>query len=147
MDIFVVASPPSTTRVRNTSVNDHKYSINQQKLQTFDDVHFKSDICKVNWYTITTHNNIDDAVNDLESKFTEVANRHAPLRKKRVSHTISPWLIVKAMRERDNAKKRAIKAKFPQLWEQLYQGTQSCLALSRSLMAFTMSSITHGEIV
>ncbi len=107
-------------KVRNTSVNEHKYSTNRN-FKHFDDVLFKSDMCKVNWCTITTHNNINDAVNDFESKFAEVANRHAPLRKKRVRHTISPWLtddIVKAMRERDNVKKRAIKAKSSQLWDE-----------------------------
>ena len=64
---------------RNTSVNGHKYSINRN-YKHFDDVAFKSDMYNVNWFSITTHANIDDAVNDFESKFSEVANRHAPLR-------------------------------------------------------------------
>jgi len=105
----------------NTSVNGHQnYSINRN-YKRFNDVYFKSDMCKVNWCSITTHNNIDDAVQDFESKFAEVANRHAPLRKKRVRHTISPWLtddIVKAMRERDDVKKRASKSKSPKLWDE-----------------------------
>ena len=105
---------------RHTSVNGHKYSVNRN-YKHFDDVAFMSDMCKVNWCTITTHINIDNAVNDFENKFAEVANRHAPLRKKRVRHTLSPWLtddIVKTMRDRDDVKKRASIAKSPQLWDE-----------------------------
>jgi len=96
----------------------HKYSYNRN-YKHFDDVLFKADMNKVNWCEITRHNNIDDAVNDFESKFLEVADRHAPMRRKRVRHKISPWLtdeIVKAMRERDMMKKRASKINSDQLW-------------------------------
>ena len=102
----------------NTDPNDHKYSINRS-YKYFDEVSFKSDMRKVNWFEIVHCNNIDDAVNSFEMKFLEIANRHAPLRKKRVRHKISPWItdkIAKAMRERDDVKKRASKSKCPQMW-------------------------------
>ena len=61
----------------NTGSNDHKYSINRS-YKHFDEVSFKSDMYKVNWSEIVRHNNVDDAVNDFELKFLDVANLHAP---------------------------------------------------------------------
>lgn len=65
---------------------------------------------------------IDDAVEQFESLFLDVANRHAPLRTKRVRQRYtSPWLsedILQAMRERNRLRKQACESGSPQIWAQ-----------------------------
>ena len=57
--------------------------------------------------------NVNDAANMFQSMFSNVCNRHAPLKKKRVREKKSPWLnndVIKLMRERDKLKKKAVKS-------------------------------------
>ena len=102
-----------------TTQNSHRYSVNR-RYKNFDVEMFKSDLRKKDWSKFEKHRNVDDAVTELESVFLETANRHAPLRRKRVRHkNPTPWLtdeIFEAMRKRDYLKKQASKHNSPQLW-------------------------------
>ncbi|XP_072047173.1 uncharacterized protein [Amphiura filiformis] len=99
---------------------NHKYSVNR-KYKNFDENKFRLDIANTNWCNITNQSNIDDAVSNFENVFLEIANKHAPLKRKRIRQTnSSPWLtddILAAMRERDQMKKRASKENCLLLWE------------------------------
>ena len=98
---------------------NHKYSMNR-KYKNLDENRFRSDIANVDWYNVTKYSCIDKAVSEFENIFLNIANKHAPLKRKRVrQNNSSPWLtdeILAAMRERDQLKKRASKTKSPQLW-------------------------------
>lgn len=98
----------------------HKYSVNR-KYKNFDENMFRLDIVNANWCNVTRHSNIDDAVSEFENIFLDIANNHAPLKRKRVRQkNPSPWLtdeILAAMRERDQLKKRASKQNSLSLWD------------------------------
>ncbi len=101
-------------------IQNHRYSVNR-KYANFDADMFKLDIANVDWCNVTKHSNIDDAVAEFENIFLDVANKHAPLKRKRVRQkNASPWLtdeILTVMRERDQLKKRASKQNSPHLWD------------------------------
>ena len=104
---------------RKTTHHRHKYSVNRSYNHLNVDM-LKTDLRNTNWCNIGKHLNVDDAVNEFESMFLDVADHHAPLRRKRVRHkNPTPWLtadIVEVMRMRDKAKKQASAKNSPQLW-------------------------------
>ena len=71
----------------------------------------QSDLQNVDWRNVKKHKDINNAVNEFEFIFLEIANRHAPIKRKRVrQRKSSPWLtedILRAMRERDKLKSKA----------------------------------------
>ena len=97
----------------------HRYSVNR-RYKNFNVEMFKTDLRNKDWSNIERHLNVDDAVTEFESEILEAANRHAPLRRKRVRHkNPSPWLtddIFNAMRKRDQLQKQASEFSSPQLW-------------------------------
>ena len=70
---------------------------------------FRLGITTENWHNFTCHSSIVNAVWEYENYFWyKIANKHAPLRKKRVRQkNPSPWMtdeILTMMRERDQLK-------------------------------------------
>ena len=75
---------------------------------------FHEDLRNETWNIIETFDDIDDAVKIWEEMVLSVINKHMPFKTKRMRKNNSPWLndnIFKLMKERDNAKKKAITSK------------------------------------
>ena len=85
---------------------------------------FREDLWKVNWNDIETCDDLDDAVEKWENIVVNVIDKHMPWRTKRMRKTYSPWLnesIHKLIKQRDNAKKKAIAQKKETLWKEYRQ--------------------------
>lgn len=91
--------------------NGHKYHISRNyKHFNYDD--FTHELDNVDWSPVYSCNDVNIAVNKFQDMFSKVCNTHAPLKKKRVRKTKSPWLtndVIKLMRERDKVKKKIVK--------------------------------------
>jgi len=72
--------------------------------KNFDATLFNEDLGNVPWHVVENENNIDDALLTWNKLFSEVADDHAPVKRRRVKGTPLPWLnrkINESMRERD----------------------------------------------
>ena len=118
-DHFIVYS--ILDKERKSVKHRHKYSVGRQ-YKNLDVNQFKSDLQNVDWRNVKKHKDINNAVNEFESIFLEIANRHAPIKRKRVRRRkSSPWLtedILRAMRERDKLRSKACESNSSHLWSE-----------------------------
>ena len=74
----------------------------------------------IDWNIVDIQENINDAVEDWNKLFTDVANRHAPIRKLRIKGRYALWITVKlsnAMRDRDYHRRKAVKSNSEYHWK------------------------------
>ena len=77
---------------------------------------------EVNWYLIDDIPDIDTAASAWSSLFTDVADRHAPIKKLRVKGSSAPWLtpdLSTAMQEREFYHRKAIRSNSPSMWKKV----------------------------
>jgi hypothetical protein len=89
--------------------------------------------CK--WPDLNKNNDADAIFENFNKTLLRLINSHAPLRKKRVKGTISPWLtadLLLQFKKRDELKKKASKSNDNELWKQYKQARNQCTYLSRS---------------
>ena len=82
---------------------------------------FVNELNQIDWSIIDMHDDIDSAVDAWNSVFSDVINRHAPIRKTRIKGLHAPWittLLSDAMRDRDFHHRKAIKTKSKFHWDQ-----------------------------
>ena len=92
--------------------HNHNY-VTFRKSRGVDWDAFREDLRNENWNIIETIDDYD-AVKIWEEMVLSVINKHMPFKTKRMRKKYSPWLndkIFKLMKERDNAKKKAIASK------------------------------------
>ena len=80
---------------------------------------FRDDLKNVPWHDVETAESVDDAVLLLERLYSEVADRHAPIKKKRVKHHKTPWVTNKLLEVRldcDNHLRKARTTSSPYHW-------------------------------
>ena len=96
-------------RISPVFKKDSHKSISYRSFKHFNDDMFLYDLMCVNWTDIESINDIDSMINTWYSMFTEVVDKHAPVKTQRVKRNIQPdWLtseILDSMRERDKCKK------------------------------------------
>ena len=82
---------------------------NMQIIKHFEEDAFLSDLGRVEFSSVFSTSDPNEALDIWYNLFTTVLNKHAPLRRKRVKHpTMPPWLstdIINAMSSRDKLKK------------------------------------------
>ena len=69
----------------------------------------------VGWNIVDIEENVNDAVEVWNKLFTDVANRHAPIRKLRMKRRHAPWItgnLSNAMRDRDYHRRKADKSEY-----------------------------------
>ena len=94
-------------------------TINCRNFKNFDVNEFRSDINTQNWDGIKMFDNPNQMWHVWKTMFNDVVERHAPLRKKRVRSSNSPWItadLKERMRQRDILKIKAIQSKHPHDW-------------------------------
>ena len=89
-------------------------------VSTYDRVSFQYDLQQIDWETILNPhaNDPNSMAATFQEIFESILHIHAPLRKKRIRPDPAPWItpeIRKLMKERDRAKKDAIKSS--DLWQ------------------------------
>ena len=87
--------------------------------KTFDLNKFNSDLRNVPWHIIENENDVDDALCIWNKLFSEVADDHAPIKRRRVKGLPIPWMnskISEMMCKRDQLHRKALKSNSTQLW-------------------------------
>ena len=107
-------------KVNAWRVKDKKPKLLETRsLSKYDRALFRNDLQQIDWETILSSyaDNPDNMATTFQEIFESVLDIHAPLKKRRVGSTSTPWItpeIRKLMRERDAAKK-ATKT-YPEKW-------------------------------
>lgn len=94
-------------------------TVNYRNFKNFDVDKFRSDVNTQNWDSIKMLDNPNQMWHIWKTMFNGVVDRHAPLRKKRVRGSKSPWItadLKERMRQRDVFKIRAIQSRNPHDW-------------------------------
>ena len=105
-------------KIKKMPTHKHKYKTNRS-FKKFNDDDFVNDIRKANWCSVK-HDNVDKCIDDFEKLFLHIADKHAPMKTKRVCKVQSPWLtddIIAMMRERDDLKRKAIRTSCDDTWD------------------------------
>ena len=92
--------------------NRHKY-IATRSFKNFNSSFFIQELQSLPWGDIEFLDSPDEMWDVWKQLFTSVANKHAPLKTKRVRHKVSPWLTpdLKGMIiKRNNLKKKAVRS-------------------------------------
>ena len=88
--------------------------ITTRQMKNFDEELFLGDLASVDWQAIVSDSgSLDDAVGQWSDTLSQIINKHAPLREKRVSERFCPWItpeLKKICRTRDKLKTAAVKA-------------------------------------
>ena len=72
--------------------------------KNFDPTLFNDDLRNIPWYIVENEDNVNDALFTWNKMFSEVADQHAPVKRRRVKGTPLPWMnsqISDSMKERD----------------------------------------------
>ena len=88
--------------------------ITTRQMKNFDEELFLGDLASVDWRSIVSDSgSLDDAVSRWSDTLSQIIDKHAPLREKRVSERFCPWItpdLKKICRARDKLKIAAVKA-------------------------------------
>ena len=95
-------------------------TIEYRSYRMYDKGSFIKDLEETNWDIIDINGDIDPAVEMWNTLFTDVANRHAPIKKTRIKGSKTPWMtpeLSNAMRDRDFHHRKAIRANSTYHWD------------------------------
>lgn len=93
--------------------------IEYRSYKNFNANEFNNDLRNVPWHVIENENNVDDALLTWNKLFSEVADDHAPIRKRRIKGTPLPWMnnkIRDSMQKRDYFHRKARKSNTSNDW-------------------------------
>ena len=94
-------------------------TIEYRSFKGFDENALSQDLKNVPWHIVDDESNVNDAVLTWNKLFTEVADSHAPLKKRRVKGTTATWMnnkIAEAMRDRNYYIRKAQKSNSTYHW-------------------------------
>ena len=90
-----------------------------RSFRNYNKCEFRDDLKSVPWHNVETAESVDDAVLLWERLYSEVADRHAPIKKKRVKGHKTPWVTNKLLeicRDRDYHLRKARASSSPYHW-------------------------------
>ena len=93
--------------------------IEYRSYKNFNVNDFNDDLRNVPWYVVDNESNVDDALLTWNKLFLEVADDHAPVRKRRVKGNLLPWMnnkIRAEMQKRDYFHRKARKSNHSKHW-------------------------------
>ena len=94
-------------------------TIEYRSFKGFDENAFIQNLKNVPWQIVDDESNVNDAVLTWNKLFTEVADSHAPLKRRLVKGTTAPWMnnkIAEAMRDRNYHLRKAQKSNSTYHW-------------------------------
>ena len=103
---------------RNMPKTDPKI-IESRQFKNFDREAFIDDIKEKPFHLASLLDDPNEMWEVWKSLFLEIANKHAPIRKRKVKSKSSPWIsseLRQKMRKRDFLKKQAVKQNSHQMW-------------------------------
>ena len=95
-------------------------TIEYRSFKHFSKQAFLADLTNVNWSLVDNEPDIDAAVNNWNTLFTETVNQHAPIKQSRVKGIHMPWLtseLRSLMQERDFHHRKAVKSNSSHHWK------------------------------
>ena len=128
--------------VLHTSISDHSliYAIHKhntpkadpkmiefRQFKNFDREAFIDDIKETSFHLASLLEDRNEMWEVWKSLLLEIANKHAPIRKRKAKSKSSPWISCKLrqkMRKRDFLKKRAVKQNSHQMWNDYKKGAE-----------------------
>ena len=100
-------------KFRGASRRQHK-NISTTPVKNFNSANFINDLLSIDWNGIVNNNDdVNLIVEQWTSSFSQILEKHAPLRERRVSEKLCPWLTkdLKLMSAaRDKLKKQAVRS-------------------------------------
>ena len=87
--------------------------------KNFNPTLFNDDLRNIPWHIVENEDNVDDVLFTWNKMFLEVADQHAPVKRRRVKGTPLPWMnsqISDTMKERDWAHRKARKSNSARHW-------------------------------
>ncbi|XP_073250681.1 uncharacterized protein [Porites lutea] len=87
--------------------------------KNFNPTLFNDDLRNIPWHIVENEDSVDDALFTWNKMFSEVADQHAPVKRRRVKGTPLPWMnsqISDSMKERDWAHRKARKSNSARHW-------------------------------
>jgi len=102
----------------STTRNSHNM-ISYRSKKHFNIDKFINDLNSVPWENLDNLENPDDMWNTWKKSFLSVLDSHAPIKRKRIRNKTSPWMTIdlrKAITNRDNLKKKAIRTDSTRDW-------------------------------
>ena len=110
----------------NTPKTDPKM-IEFRQLKNFDREAFIDDIKETSFHVASLLEDRNEMWEVWKSLLLDIANKHAPIRKRKVKSKSSPWISRKLrqkMRKRDFLKNQAVKQNSHQMWNYYKKGTE-----------------------
>jgi len=98
----------------------HARTIEYRSYKSFDTNAFNQDLASVPWHVLENENNIDDAVLTWNKLFSEIAEAHAPIKKRRVKGVPVRWMnytIRATMCDRGYHHRKAVESNYSYHWE------------------------------
>ena len=126
----------------NTTKTDPKV-IEPCQFKNFDSDAFIDDIKETPFHLASLLDDPNEMWLDWKSLFLEIANKHAPIRKRKVKSKSSPWIsseLRQNMRKRDFLKKQAVKLSSHQMWND-YKKAQISTTLHSSIHVSSLRMI------
>ena len=115
-DHYMVAL--SWGKVKSSPFSNHAF-IYKRDINKMDHTEFSNQLQSISWDDVLSLNDAEEAYSVWASKFKDVLDTHAPIRKKRVRHRKSPWMnkdILDSMRKRDRYKRIAKRSRLDNDW-------------------------------
>ena len=94
------------------------------------------------------YGDVDPAVEMWNTLFTDVANKHAPIKKTRIKGAKTPWMtsdLKNAMRDRDFHHTKAIKTNSKYHWDMFKKDEELCEQRSEKLQGRILFRFNHQE--
>lgn len=91
-----------------------------RNFKNFNVDNFNADLERTPWVNVNNFSDPNEMWTYWKSKFIEIVDKHAPLKRKRIRNKKSPWLnieIKKSMIARDRLKSIAIKSNESEDWQ------------------------------
>ena len=97
-------------KVKPSPCSNHTY-IYSRDVKKMDYAEFDNVLQTISWDDVLCVNEAEEAYNVWATKFIDLLDNYAPIKKKRVRHRKSPWMnknILDSMRKRDRFKRIGI---------------------------------------
>ena len=113
----------------------HKHTeITFRSYKHFNEEAFQRDLDQVPWSVLDMDEDPNDAWSSWSTLYTEVLDRHAPLRTRRIKVDSAPWInddILTAMQVRDEIHQQALRFKTESLWLKYRDSRNKLVSLIR----------------
>ena len=110
--VFCIIKAGNTTKAKPRILEYRSY-------KNFNSTLFNDDLRNIPWHIVENEDNVDDALFTWNKMFLEVADQHAPVKRRRVKGTPLSWMncqISDTMKERDWAHRKAPKSNSALHW-------------------------------